>query len=96
MKNAQSLTAFLAIVLLWLVATPSIATETVSPGAIDRMAQVNNACPTFSWDGEAGAVMNEMVACAIHEGGRCAQRKVPPQIRRSEIETGCASRFALQ
>ncbi len=29
------------------------ATEGVSPGALDRMAQVNNACPTFSWDGEA-------------------------------------------
>ncbi len=29
------------------------AIEGVSPGAADRLAQVNNTCPTFSWDGKA-------------------------------------------
>ena len=62
MKNARTLTALFAIVLLSLVATPTTATETVSPGAIDRMAQVNNACPTFSWGADDSAAAYELIA----------------------------------
>jgi hypothetical protein len=50
------------------VASVSVnATETVSPGALDRMAQVNNACPTFSWGEEDGAAAYELVAYVLPE-----------------------------
>ena len=48
------------------------AIEGVSPGAADRLAQVNNTCPTFNGDGEAGAVMNELVAYELPEGDEAA------------------------
>ncbi len=67
MKNASPLAAMIAFGFLFLIATAVPATESVSPGALDRMAQVNNACPTFSWDTEMDAVANEIVAYAIHE-----------------------------
>ncbi len=65
MKNARTLTALIAIMLLSLAAIPTTATETVSPGAIDRLAQVNNACPTFSWGAEGGVVAYDLVAYVL-------------------------------
>ena len=67
MKIAHTLTIPVTIALVALAAATSHATEGVSPGAVDRMAVVETRCPTFSWDGEAGAIMNEIVAYAIHE-----------------------------
>ncbi len=67
MKIAHTLTIPVTIGLVALAAATALATEGVSPGAVDRMAQVNNACPTFSWEESAATNFYEIVAYAIHE-----------------------------
>ncbi len=67
MKIAHTLTIPFAIGLVAFAAANALATEGVSPGAVDRMAQVNNACPTFSWEGSTATSFYEIVAYAIHE-----------------------------
>ena len=62
MKNAHRLTATIALTLITLAAGTATATEGVSPGAIDRVAVVNNACPTFSWGEDDNAAAYELVA----------------------------------
>ncbi len=53
--NLKKLTIALGLIIL--TANSALATEGVSPGAVDRMAQVNNACPTFSWEERPDAVV---------------------------------------
>jgi len=67
MNNASRYTAPLAIVLLSLIATMATAIETVSPGAIDRMVEVESRFPTFSWGAEDDAAAYELVAYALPE-----------------------------
>ena len=67
MKNARTLAAFFAIILLSLVTTPVTATEAVSPGEIDRLAAVEQRCPTFSWGMEGGADAYELIAYVLPE-----------------------------
>ncbi len=64
MKNTRLITALVALALLSLAA-PTSATEGVSPGATDRMALVNNACPTFSWGMTESAAAYDLVAYAL-------------------------------
>jgi len=63
MKNAVRLTV--AIALLALAAGGAAATETVSPGAVDRMVTVETRCPTFNWGAEDDAAAYELVAYAL-------------------------------
>jgi len=65
MKHLSRLPALMA--LLALTAGSASATEGVSPGATDRMAVVNDPCPTFSWETAENAALYEIVAYAIHE-----------------------------
>jgi len=67
MKNAFRLTTLAAVALIALAATTAHATETVSPGAVDRVAQVNNACPTFSWGMDGDAAAYEIIAYILPE-----------------------------
>ncbi len=69
--SARMILVGFVLALIWTVPNAG-AIEGVSPGAVDRMAQVNNACPTFSWDGEAGAVMNELVAYELPPAAEAA------------------------
>ena len=66
MKNAKRFTALIALTVVTFT-TPALATQGVSPGAADRMAVVNNTCPTFSWEAGETAALYEIVAYAIHE-----------------------------
>ncbi len=61
-----------AVGLLCLIATTAAATEGVSPGAVDHVAQVNNACPTFSWQESADAALYELVAYELPSEGDTA------------------------
>jgi hypothetical protein len=47
----------------------AVATEGVSPGAVDRMVAVHNGCPTFSWEAVDGAELYEIVAYSLHGDG---------------------------
>ncbi len=67
MNNARTLTALFAIMLLSLVATPTTATESVSPGAVDRVAVVETRCPTFSWGITDGAAAYDLAAYVLPE-----------------------------
>ena len=40
----------------------------VSPGAVDRVAEIEGRCPTFSWEGDPGAALFELVAYRLPEG----------------------------
>ena len=62
MNTAHTLTIPVAIALVGLAAATVHATEGVSPGAVDRMVQVNSVCPTFSWGLDGDAVAYELVA----------------------------------
>jgi hypothetical protein len=68
MKNAVRLVVLVAFV-MGAVATSTVAGETVSPGDLDRFAQVNNGCPTFSWGADDGAEAHELVAYVLPDGG---------------------------
>ncbi len=63
MKNAQTLTALLAIVALCSVPVfgENLEPLTVSPGATDRVTGVEVRCPTFSWQAVNTAVGYEVV-----------------------------------
>jgi hypothetical protein len=66
--NANTKTALtISIGLVCLMAMTASATESVSPGAFDRMAQVNNACPTFSWGMTDNAMAYEVVAYSLSD-----------------------------
>ena len=67
MKNETRYVGFIALGLVILAATAVTATEGVSPGALDRMAKVNNACPTFSWSEAEAVVRYELVAYVLPE-----------------------------
>ncbi len=67
MKNATRFLGIIALGLIMIAADSASATEGVSPGAGDRMAQVNNACPTFSWGMDSGAVAYDLVAYLLPE-----------------------------
>jgi hypothetical protein len=67
MKHARPITALIAIVLVSLIATTALATEGVSPGAVDRVAQVNDPCPTFSWGMDSDTVAYDLVAYVLPE-----------------------------
>lgn len=62
MKNIVRFLGNTILGLVVLAAASVTATEGVSPGAIDRMSQVNNACPTFSWGMDSDAVAYDVVA----------------------------------
>ncbi len=64
MKNAQTFTALVAIVVFCSLPAFSGNLEplTVSPGATDRVTGVEVRCPTFSWQAVPGAVGYEVVA----------------------------------
>jgi len=66
MKNAHRLIVLVALMIAALSST-AFATQGVSPGAMERFAQVEQRCPTFSWEAEVGAALYEIVAYAIHE-----------------------------
>ena len=66
MKNAHRLAVLIALTFAALTST-AFATQGVSPGATDRMAVVDDRCPTFSWEAGDGAALYEIVAYAIHE-----------------------------
>ena len=66
MKNADRITALVALMLVGL-ATPALATETVSPGAFDRLSVVETRCPTFSWGEDDDAAAYELVAYLLPE-----------------------------
>jgi len=68
MKKAQQITALIAIILVSLVATSTVASETVSPGALDRLSVVETRCPTFSWGFDNEAMEFELVVYELHEG----------------------------
>ena len=68
MKNLQRFTAPIALTLIVLAAGAATATEGVSPGAVDRMAKVNNPCPTFSWGAVEATDTYEIVAYELPEG----------------------------
>ena len=54
----------LILMLLFVVATPQLsaqAPEVVSPGAVDRVAQVEGRCPTFFWGAVPKAAAYELV-----------------------------------
>ena len=63
MKNPIRFTAPIALTLA--IASSAFATLAVSPGAINRVAVVNNACPTFNWGFEPNAY--EVVAYELPE-----------------------------
>jgi len=90
--SARMILVGFVLALIW-TAPNAGAMEGVSPGAADRMAQVNNACPTFSWEGEAGAVINEIVAYAIHENEdpATAQLTAETQVVYSRVPGGATS-----
>ena len=68
MKNAARLTALMALLaLITLTAGSASATETVSPGALDRLAVVETRCPTFSWGADDGAAAYDLVAYVLPE-----------------------------
>lgn len=67
MKNARLVTAPLTIGLIMLVAAGTSATQGVSPGATDRLAQVNNACPTFSWGLDGDAITYDLISYLLPE-----------------------------
>ena len=66
MTSAQRLTSLVAVVLIASASTV-LATETVSPGALDRLASVEQRCPTFSWGAETGAAAYELIGYALPE-----------------------------
>jgi hypothetical protein len=69
MKNAQTLTALLAIGALcsFPVFGESPEPLTVSPGATDRVTGVEARCPTFSWQAVPGAVGYEVVVYEMRD-----------------------------
>ncbi len=52
----------------------ALATEGVSPGAVDHVAQLNNPCPTFSWTSVEGASGYELVGYVLPEDPQAAPR----------------------
>jgi hypothetical protein len=68
MRNAVRL-AVLAAFVMGAAAASTGAGESVSPGDLDRFAQVNNGCPTFSWGADDGAEAHELVAYVLPDDG---------------------------
>ena len=67
MKIPRRLIACVVMTAVLLVAAPAAASQGVSPGALDRLAQVNNACPTFSWGMDGDASAYELVVYVLPE-----------------------------
>ena len=68
------------------------ATEGVSPGATDRMAQINNACPTFSWGKNGGAVAYDLVAYLLPEdASQSAELTAETEVLYSRVAGGATS-----
>ena len=70
MKNTTRFTALIALALIALAAAPATATEGVSPGAVDRVATIEQRCPTFSWGEDDDAAAYELVAYRLPESGQ--------------------------
>ena len=70
MKNNPRFGRFFILgVLILACAGPlgAAAPQGVSPGSTDRMVQIDNSCPTFSWGAEPGRSYFELVAYRLDE-----------------------------
>ena len=67
MNMARDLTPIIVNAVLALSVVPATAAETVSPGALDRLAGVESRCPTFSWGEDDSAAVYDLVAYLLPE-----------------------------
>ncbi len=69
MKTFRNITSIVAILIVcpFVTAAELPTLQGVSPGAMDRIAALDGACPTFSWTGIEGAAGYEIVAYVLPE-----------------------------
>ncbi len=83
----------LAAVLLGADPLLAMAPQTVSPGFGDRVALVDQRCPTFSWGAVPGASFYELVVYALPEGSPGELELTPQTQVLGERVTGAACSF---
>lgn len=72
--SRAKVSGFLAVVTV-IAAAPALAQtpEGVSPGAVDRIAEVEGRCPNFYWGGVSGAAAYELVVYRLPDGPQASE-----------------------